>query len=187
MYDWDFLLNSLIKFLLTIGFIIILSIERERHSHPGGVVTHLLVGLGSCLYSIISIRFDGEGNDPTRIAAQIVSGMGFLGSATVFKSEKYVKGINTAANLWIAAAVGMGIGLGFWDITLLVCILVFLILIISNALYNHEKKKKKRRRREALERKQSEDEEIIIAVPSPSKRIYDDNEIDDDDNCDIKQ
>jgi putative Mg2+ transporter-C (MgtC) family protein len=111
--NWDFIIETLIKFLLTIGFVVILSIERERHSHPGGVVTHILVGLGSCLYSIISISFDKENSDPTRIAAQIVSGMGFLGSATVFKTDKYVKGINTAANLWIAAAVGMGIGLGF--------------------------------------------------------------------------
>ena len=97
----------------------IISVEREMHSHPGGICTHTLVGFGSCLFTITSVhlrdKFPSSGADPARICAQIVSGMGFLGSATIFKSQNYVKGINTAANLWISAAISMAIGLDLWE------------------------------------------------------------------------
>ena len=73
-----------------------------------------------------------QGADPARICAQIVSGMGFLGSATIFKSDNYVKGINTAANLWISAAVSMAIAVELWEFALVTCLLTSLILVINN-------------------------------------------------------
>ena len=95
---------------LAIGF------EREIHGHPAGLRTHMLVALGSALFTVMSIRgFGGEvpGQlpiDPTRIAAQIVSGIGFLGAGAILKDGAVVRGLTTAASLWATAAVGMAAG-----------------------------------------------------------------------------
>ena len=77
-------------------------------------------------------KFNVVTADPARICAQIVSGMGFLGSATIFKSNNYVKGINTAANLWISAAISMAIGADLWELGLVTSIFTIIILIINN-------------------------------------------------------
>lgn len=95
---------------LAIGF------EREIHGHPAGLRTHMLVALGSALFTVMSIRgFGGEVDgqmavDPTRIAAQIVSGIGFLGAGAILKDGAVVRGLTTAASLWATAAVGMAAG-----------------------------------------------------------------------------
>ena len=118
-FNFLYFLTALFKLLLSMGFSFVISFERELHTHPGGVCTHTLVGFGSCLYTMISVHLNDKYNsgsaDPARICAQIVSGMGFLGSATIFKSNNYVKGINTAANLWISAAISMAIGADLWE------------------------------------------------------------------------
>ena len=136
MINWNYIINSSIKLTLSMFCSLIISIERELHSHPGGMCTHMLVGFGSCLYTMISINLKDNHNvpsaDPARICAQIVSGMGFLGSATIFKSNNYVKGINTAANLWISAAISMSIGADLWELGLITSLFTFLILIINN-------------------------------------------------------
>jgi putative Mg2+ transporter-C (MgtC) family protein len=92
----------------------------------------------------IQDNYNSNNSDPARICAQIVSGMGFLGSATIFKSKNYVKGINTAANLWISAAISMSIGAGLWEFGLITAIFVIIILFINNcykrAIYSYEKK-----------------------------------------------
>lgn len=121
-FNLYYFIMGFIKLALSMGFSFIIGVERELHSHPGGICTHTLVGFGSCLYTMISInlreKYPVPTADPARICAQIVSGMGFLGSATIFKSENYVKGINTAANLWISAAISMAIGCDLWELGL---------------------------------------------------------------------
>ena len=94
---------------LAIGF------EREIHGHPAGLRTHMLVALGSALFTVLSIRgFLGEAGaapvDPTRIAAQIVSGIGFLGAGAILKDGIVIRGLTTAASLWATSAVGMAAG-----------------------------------------------------------------------------
>lgn len=135
-FDNQLVFISLVKCSLSILFSFILGFERELNSHPGGICTHTLVGLGSCLFTMISVnvktKFPSENSDPARICAQIVSGMGFLGSATIFKSNNYVKGINTAANLWISAAVSMAIGADLWEFGFIVSILTIFILFCNN-------------------------------------------------------
>jgi putative Mg2+ transporter-C (MgtC) family protein len=96
---------------LAIGF------EREIHGHPAGLRTHMLVALGSGLFTVLSIRgFLGEPGtapvDPTRIAAQIVSGIGFLGAGAILKDGIVIRGLTTAASLWATSAVGMAAGAG---------------------------------------------------------------------------
>ena len=146
MINWNYIINSSIKLTLSMFCSLIISIERELHSHPGGMCTHMLVGFGSCLYTMISINLKDNHNvpsaDPARICAQIVSGMGFLGSATIFKSNNYVKGINTAANLWISAAISMAIGADLWELGLITSLFTFLILIINNRYKYHIYNKK---------------------------------------------
>ena len=127
---------ALIKLSLSTSLSFIISIERELHSHPGGICTHTLVGFGSCLFTMTSVhlrdKFPSTNADPARICAQIVSGMGFLGSATIFKSQNYVKGINTAANLWISAAISMAIGLDLWEFAIVTSFFTIMILFCNN-------------------------------------------------------
>lgn len=147
LIDSSFISTAVVKFSMTILLTFIMGIERECHDHPGGVITHILVGLGSCLYSLVSLHVGGPNVDPSRIAAQIVSGIGFLGSATVFKAERFVKGINTAANLWISAAVGMAVGFDLWEFAAILSLFVCIILIISN-FYKKKMYKWKRERKQ---------------------------------------
>ena len=132
----QFIYTALIRLGLSVLFSFVISVEREMHTHPGGICTHTLVGLGSCLFTMISVHFSTQypsvGADPARICAQVVSGMGFLGSATIFKNNNYVKGINTAANLWISAAVSMAIGAGMWEFGAITAGITFLVLVINN-------------------------------------------------------
>ena len=90
--------------------------EREIHGHPAGIRTHMLVALGSGIFTVLSIHGFGQGPgsgiDPTRIAAQVVSGIGFLGAGAILKDGVVIRGLTTAASLWATAAVGMAAGAG---------------------------------------------------------------------------
>jgi putative Mg2+ transporter-C (MgtC) family protein len=90
-------------------------LEREIHEHPAGMRTHLLVALGSAAFTILSIAaFPAPGADPARVAAQIVTGIGFLGAGAILKEGLSIHGLTTAASLWVAAAIGMAAGAGTW-------------------------------------------------------------------------
>ena len=100
---------------LAVGF------EREIHGHPAGLRTHMLVAAGSGLFTVLSAYgFEGVATgagqtapiDPTRIAAQVVSGIGFLGAGAILKDGVVIRGLTTAASLWATAAVGMAAGAG---------------------------------------------------------------------------
>ncbi len=93
----------------------LVGLEREIHEHPAGMRTHLLVSLGSAAFTVLSIEaFGAPGGDPGRIAAQIVSGIGFLGAGAILKEGATIRGLTTAASLWAVAAVGMAAGAGAW-------------------------------------------------------------------------
>ena len=132
----EYIISSIIKLSLSVVFSFIISIERELHTHPGGICTHTLVGLGSCLFTMISVhmneRYPSNNADPARICAQIVSGMGFLGSATICKTSNYNKGINTASNLWISAAISMAIGADLWEFAFVTSSFTIGVLFIHN-------------------------------------------------------
>ena len=101
-----------------------IGLEREIHEHPAGMRTHLLVSLGTAIFTVLSIYgFEGiTANgvsptvDPTRIAAQVVSGIGFLGAGAILKYGTSIRGLTTAASLWTTAAIGMAAGAGEWVI-----------------------------------------------------------------------
>jgi len=103
--------EMVIKLLLAFLAGGLVGLERERQDRPAGLRTHMLVCGGSLLFTVISLGLGNKG-DNTRIAAQIVSGIGFLGAGTIFRSGNSVRGLTTAAGLWTVSAIGMGIGAG---------------------------------------------------------------------------
>jgi putative Mg2+ transporter-C (MgtC) family protein len=88
----------------------IIGAEREFSGHPAGLRTNILVAVGSCLFTILSIKafpLTGNAQDTARVAAQIVTGVGFLGAGAVIQTKRAVHGLTTAATIWMVAAVGM--------------------------------------------------------------------------------
>jgi putative Mg2+ transporter-C (MgtC) family protein len=103
-------------------------LEREFRERAAGLRTHMLVGVGSALFTIVSAyawgdfifdRTQGTAFDPTRIAAQIVTGIGFLGAGVIIRQGLSIRGVTTAAGLWVAAAIGMAVGAGYWGAALI--------------------------------------------------------------------
>lgn len=130
---------------LRIGLALILGgligLEREFGHHSAGFRTHILVCMGSALITVLSIygfsAFVGEpgvSTDPARLAAQIVSGIGFLGAGTILRTGLTVSGLTTAASLWVVAAIGIASGAGFYYGAILSTVLVLISLFALNKL-----------------------------------------------------
>jgi putative Mg2+ transporter-C (MgtC) family protein len=106
-----------------------IGLERELHDHPAGMRTHLLVSVGAATFTILSIEaFAAPGADPARIAAQIVTGIGFLGAGAIIQDRGAIKGLTTAASLWAVAAVGMAAGAAAWGVAVATTIIVVISL-----------------------------------------------------------
>ena len=115
-------------FRLLLVFIVggIIGAEREFRSKSAGFRTIILICLGSFLFTTFSIYITGSTND--RIASNIVTGIGFLGAGVIFMSDNRVNGLTTAATIWATAALGMGIGGGYYELVLISTVFVFLAL-----------------------------------------------------------
>ena len=106
--------------LVAFGLSALIGIEREFHNQPAGLRTHVILGLGACLASALSISFSFDfsapefRSDPARIVAQVVSGVGFLGAGAIMRFGVNVKGITTASSLWITAIIGIACGAGYY-------------------------------------------------------------------------
>lgn len=119
----------LVRIVLAIFLGGLIGIEREYFGRPAGFRTHILVSVGAALVMLISIYgFDGNG-DPARLAAQVISGIGFLGAGAIIHSEKDIKGLTTAATLWVTAMIGLAAGNGFYFGALLTTIISLIVLI----------------------------------------------------------
>ena len=137
--DWNYILDIVVAALLggAIG------LEREYRSKEAGFRTHFLVGLGSGLFMVLSLHgFDafvgiqGIQRDPSRIAAQVVSGMGFIGAGTIIFQKNVVKGLTTAAGLWVTSAIGMTAGAGMYALAGVATALVLLCLEGSDFIHH---------------------------------------------------
>lgn len=130
----DFLLTVLLRILLSFILGGIIGLEREHSNNkPAGFRTHILVCMGSCLVVLIShfaiTAYAGKANiDPTRIAGQVVSGIGFLGAGAIIRHGVSVKGLTTAASIWIVACVGLACGIGFYSGAIIVTLIVWAVL-----------------------------------------------------------
>ncbi len=120
----------------------LIGVEREIHGRPAGFRTHLLVTVGSCLMMVVSEFFFLKYGtmqsdsvirlDPARVAAQIVTGIGFLGAGAIIKDGHAVRGLTTAACLWVTAGIGMAVGVGFYSAALVVtAIALFNLLFLK--------------------------------------------------------
>lgn len=121
------------RLVLALIFGSIIGLERELHNHPAGFRTHILVCTGAALITLISIHCFDPG-DPGRVAAQIVSGIGFLGAGTIMREGTSIRGLTTAASLWSVAGVGMAIGAGFYLGATLTTILIVVVLFFFTSL-----------------------------------------------------
>lgn len=117
-----------------------IGLEREIKRKPAGIKTNVMICLGATLYTSISLIYVGSNTivnfDPNRVAAQIVSGIGFLGAGAIMRSGGSVNGLTTAATIWVVAAIGVVIGMGYPIVALGVVLSVLIILISINPLYS---------------------------------------------------
>ena len=108
----------------------VIGFEREMGRQPAGFRTHALVALGSALFTVISAHGFGAGAVPTMIAAQIVSGIGFIGAGTILHHRGSIRGLTTAASLWSAAAIGMAAGAGMLVMAAIGTVLIVIVLSV---------------------------------------------------------
>jgi putative Mg2+ transporter-C (MgtC) family protein len=120
------------RLLLAAALGAMVGMERERHGRRVGIRTFATVSLGACVFSIISYVVVPEGNETTRIAAQVVSGIGFLGAGVILRSHGHVSGLTTAASLWATAAVGMAIGYGLLILGTATAFLLLILLLLRS-------------------------------------------------------
>lgn len=117
----------------------VIGFERGKSGHPAGFRTHILVCLGSALAMMTNqYIFETFGvSDPSRIAGQVISGIGFLGAGTILVTGKYqVKGLTTAAGLWATACMGLAIGIGFYKAAIATCIMITFATVVLQRLDN---------------------------------------------------
>lgn len=106
----------------------LIGLERELHQSPAGLRTISLVSLGATLFTLASLAMSGPDVDVSRIAAQIVVGIGFIGAGAIWQSTNKVHGLTTAASLWCAAAIGLMVGIGEYALATTTSVLVVLVL-----------------------------------------------------------
>lgn len=120
--------------LMRLGLALLLALpigwQRESEQKPAGLRTHLLVSLGCCLFALVGIFLSRQDPhvDPSRMASQIVTGVGFLGGGVIFRAAGSVRGLTTAASVWTAAAIGVACGTGFFRGALAASVAAFFVL-----------------------------------------------------------
>lgn len=112
MLDLNVVFEMTWKMLLAVALGGLIGYEREIHGRPAGLRTHILVCFGAALFTIVSEQLAGIKYDPGRVAAQVVSGIGFLGAGTIIRQGSIIRGLTTAASLWTVAAIGMAVSVG---------------------------------------------------------------------------
>lgn len=131
---WD---SALVRILISFVIGTIVGIEREAHSQPAGLRTHILISIGSTIVMLISIYIPQtftqfQNGDPGRIAAQVISGIGFLGAGAILKFGGNVKGLTTAASIWAMAALGLAVGAGMYAISFIGLMVILFALTIMD-------------------------------------------------------
>ncbi len=123
-------LTTLVRLLLAVFLSGLIGYERERKKKPAGFRTNIMVGLGSCLVMMLSIQSGLLPDaDPTRIAAGVITGIGFLGAGLIIQAHRgRVFGITTAATIWLVAAVGLAVGLGAYSAAIMTTVIALVVL-----------------------------------------------------------
>lgn len=126
-------LQMVARLLLTLFLSGLIGLERQVHRRDAGLRTHILVSLGSCLIMLTSLYVfdiykDKVSLDPARIAAGVITGIGFLGAGTIIREPEKVRGLTTAASLWVVAGIGLAVGIGFSRVAVYTTVLVLIVL-----------------------------------------------------------
>jgi len=117
--------ETFFKLLLALVLGALIGFERQLKNRPAGLRTHMMVSLGATIFTVISLSFDIE---PSRIAAGIVTGIGFLGAGSIIAHKGHIRGITSAATLWVVAGIGLSIGVGQYLLSIICALFVFAIL-----------------------------------------------------------
>ena len=140
----------IIRLVLSVILSGLIGLERQVHRRTAGLRTHILVSLGSCLIMLTSLYiFDIYKNqvalDPARIAAGVITGIGFLGAGTIIREREGIKGLTTAASLWVVAGIGLAVGCGFYSAalftTILALVALFFLRYAEGAIFGGEQSK----------------------------------------------
>jgi putative Mg2+ transporter-C (MgtC) family protein len=107
-----------------------LGLEREYRRKPAGLRTNILIAIGSALFTILSISMTASTGDPSRVAGQIVTGIGFLGGGAILRNRDTVHGMTTAATIWVNAAIGVACGIGQYQLATATTALTFVVLVV---------------------------------------------------------
>src|SRR5215468_5802417 len=122
--------EAVLRLALAAGLGGAIGLEREFHHKPAGLRTNMLISLGSALFSILSVEVGTGAGSPDRIAAQVVTGIGFLGAGAILRSGENIHGLTTAATIWVNAAIGMAAGLGSYVVASSAAMLTLIVLAI---------------------------------------------------------
>src|SRR5919198_424846 len=125
-----------------------IGLEREYRHKPAGLRTNMLIALGSALFSILSVDWGAGVGSPDRIAAQVVTGIGFLGAGAILRSGENIHGLTTAATIWVNAAIGMAAGLGSYAAAAGAATLTLIVLAVLPFIERAFEERKGSRRRE---------------------------------------
>ena len=131
--------DLILKLIAAVGFGMLIGTERYWVRKEAGMKTHALVSLGAAAFVLISemiaVKYADIGNfDPTRIASQVIVGIGFLGAGSIIFQGSRLRGLTTASGLWVTAGIGMATGFGFFSLAFISTILVLLIFTLMNIL-----------------------------------------------------
>jgi len=162
--NWD----SAIKISLAAVLGAIVGLERVTGGHPAGLRTNMMIAISSCLFTILSIEgfpLRGSAQDTARIAAQIVTGVGFLGAGALMQSKKHIRGLTTAATIWLVAAIGMAVGAGAYFVAIFTTTLSTILLVLLAPISRQFEKRAQEREKlcqatHKKNRQTSKDEEI---------------------------
>jgi len=124
--DWT---SDIAPVLLAVGCGAVIGLERQLKHKPAGLRTNILICLGAAVFTIISERMAGEQDSITRIAAQIVTGVGFLGAGAVIQDRGGVHGLTTAATIWLVASIGMACGARFYSLAVITTVIAIVVLM----------------------------------------------------------
>ena len=128
-------LELVLRLLLAAALGAIVGFQRERAGKPVGLRTHILICVGAALFTVVSIYGFKEGADPSRVAAAVVVGIGFLGAGSIIRrGEGIVEGLTTAATIWILAAVGLAAGSGQYLLAAVTTVIILIVLLLPHPI-----------------------------------------------------
>ncbi len=132
----------ILKLVIAASLGALVGIEREINRKPAGMRTHALVCMGAAMFTVVSFLFQGDAVDTSRIAAGVVTGIGFIGAGAIWQAKNKVHGLTTAADLWAVAAIGLAVGTGLYLIAI-VGVTLMLILLVPGRIIEDTMKRKR--------------------------------------------